>query len=236
MKLWHVVSVLALAATVLVGCGGGEATPAPVEEGDTGAYTSAVLDTSYTDALNVRSQLMLGTIQLEGTEGAVTPEQAQALLPLWKALQGGVTAQQEVATVLKQIEGTMTSGQLDAIAAMQLTQEDLRTWMQEQGPGVEGGFPGAGGGQETSPELRTTRQAEFGSEEMPPEMATRRAEMENMSEEEREALQATMEAGGGIPGGGGRPGGAGGAPGAGRGGFGPVLTPLIDLLTERAGE
>ena len=235
MKLWHIVSVLAIATVVLAGCGGGEATPATVEEEDAGAYTSAVLDTSYPDALDARNQLMLGTIQLEGTGDAVTTEQAKALLPLWQALRGGVTARQEVAAVLKQIEGTMTSGQLEAIAAMQLSQEDLRTWMQEQGPGVEGGFPGAGGGREISPELRATRQAEFGGEEMPPEMATRRAEFENMSEEEREALRATMEAGGGIPGGG-RPGGAGGAAGAGRGGFGPVLNPLIDLLTERAGE
>ena len=132
MKLWHIVSVLALAATVLVGCGGGEATPATVDEGDTGAYTSDVLDASYPDALNVRSQMVLGTIRLEETGNAVTPEQAQALLPLWKALQGNVSAQQEVAAVLKQIEGAMTSEQMEAIAAMQLTQEDLRTWMQEQ--------------------------------------------------------------------------------------------------------
>ena len=249
MKLWHIVSILSLAAMLLAGCGGGEATPAPVDEGDTGAYTSDVLDASYSDALNVRSQLMLGTMQLEETGNAVTPEQAQALLPLWKALQGGVTAQQEVAAVLKQIEGTMTSEQLDAIAAMQLTQEDLRTWMQERGVGFGGG---PGEGEELSPDALATRQAQFGEGEvpsdmgtrraefaegeMPPEMATRRAEMENMSEEEREALRATMEAGGGFPGGGGMPGRAGGAPGAGRGGFGPMLNPLIELLTARAGE
>jgi len=232
MKLWHMISVFALAANLLAGCGGAEATPAAVEEEDAGAYTSGVLDTSYADALNVRSQLMLGTMQLEGTGNAVTPEQAQALLPLWKALQGGVTAQQEVAAVLKQIEGTMTSEQVDAIAAMQLTQEDLRTWMQEQGVNFGAG---PGEGEEVSPDARATRQGQFGEGEMPPEIATRRAEMENMSEEEREALRATMEAGGGFPGGGGVPGGAGGAPGAGRGGFGPMLMPLIELLTERAG-
>ena len=247
MKLWHMISVFALAAILLAGCGGAEATPtAAVEEGDTGAYTSGVLDTSYADALNVRSQLMLGTMQLEGTGNAVTPEQAQALLPLWQAMQGGVTAQQEVAAVLKQIEGTMTSEQMEAIAAMQLTQEDLRTWMQEQGVG-----PGGGPGEGVSSDARATRQAQFGEGEvppdmgtrparlgegeMPPEMATRRAEMENMSEEEREALRATMEAGGGFPGGGGMPGEAGGAPGAGRGGFDPMLNPLIELLAERAG-
>ena len=89
-----------------------------------------------------------------------------------------------------------------------------------------------GGGQELSPEVRATRQAEFGGGEMPPEMATRRAEFENMSEEELEAMRATMEAGGGMPGGtGGRAGGAFG----GRQ-FRLLLSPLIEMLTLRAAE
>jgi hypothetical protein len=236
MKLWRIITMLALAAIVLAGCGGGEATPGPVDEGVGEAYTSAVLDTSYEGALGVSNQLALGTIQLEGTDHAVTPGQATALLPLWQALQGGVTVQAEVNAVLRQVEGTMTPEQLAAIAAMQLTQEDLRAWMQEQGLGAGGGFPGTGGAQESSPEVRATRQAESGGGwlppggEMPPEMATRRAEMENMSEEEREALRATARAGGGLSG---RPGG-----GAGAGGrqFIVVLNPLIELLTQRAAE
>ena len=89
MRLLHIVSLLALTAIVLVGCGGGEAAPAeapavaPADEGGGGASTSVVPDTSYPDALDVRSQLALGTMQLEGTGNAVTAEQAQALLPLW---------------------------------------------------------------------------------------------------------------------------------------------------------
>jgi hypothetical protein len=242
MRIWHVGLVLAIAAVVLAGCGAEEATPATADEGSDVVYTSEALDTSYDGALDARNQLMLGTIQLEGTENAVTPGQAQALLPLWQALRGGVTVQTEVAAVLKQIEGTMTSEQLEAIAAMQLTQEGLRAWMQEQGADVSGGFPGAGGGQEVSPEVRATRQAEFGSGEVPPEMATRRAEMENMSDEERAALRATAQAGGGFPGGseggagGGFPGGAGGRAGRGAGQFGILLNPLIELLTQRAAE
>jgi hypothetical protein len=227
MGIWQLGLALALVAGVLVGCGGGEATPEPVDEGVGETYTSAVLDTSYEGALNVSNQLALGTIQLEGTDNAVTIGQATALLPLWQALQGGVTAQAEVEAVLRQIEGTMTPEQLAAVAAMQLTQEDLRAWMQEQGPGF--------GAQEQSPELRATRQAESGGGwlppggEMPPEMATRRAEMENMSEEEREALRATAQAGGGLSG---RPGGGGGAGGR---QFIVLLNPLIELLQARAG-
>ena len=90
MRYWHVV-ILAISVTVLAGCGGEQATPAPADIGSSGTYTSAVLDTSYPDALDVRSQLALGTIQLEEAENGVTPEQATALLPLWQALQGGVT-------------------------------------------------------------------------------------------------------------------------------------------------
>jgi hypothetical protein len=175
----------------------------------------------------VSTQLVLGTIRLEETENAVTPEQAAALLPLWQALRGGVTAPAEVNAVLKQIEGTMAQEQLAAIAAMQLTRQDLQAWMQQQGPGVGGGFPGA----DQDPDVRATRQAEFGGGEMPPEMATRRAEFENMSDEEREALRATAQAGGGFSGGTG----AGGRAGAGGRQFVFLLNPLIELLEARAG-
>lgn len=225
MRYWHVV-ILAISVTVLAGCGGEQATPAPADIGSSGTYTSAVLDTSYPDALDVRSQLALGTIQLEEAENGVTPEQATALLPLWQALQGGVTAQAEVDAVLAQIEGTMTSEQLAAITAMQLTQDDLRAWAQSQGLGVPpgGGAGRMGGGQELSPEERATRQAERGGGREPsPEMATRRAEFESLSEEEREALRATIEAGGGR---------AGARPGQST----ILLDPLIELLTQRAAE
>jgi len=247
MKLWTIGLVVALVATVLVGCGGGEATPAPADEEASDAYTSEALDTPYADALDASSQLVLGTLRLEGTENAVTPEQAAALLPLWQALQGGVTAQAEVNAVLKQIEGTMTQEQLATIAAMQLTQEDLRAWMEEQGLGMGGGFPGAGGdmSEEERQALRATVEAGGGMQGGGPfgdlseeERANMRATMEaggmqgggpfgDLSEEERANMRATMEAGGGdMPG---RP-----ASGAGSRQFGPLLNLLIELLTERA--
>jgi hypothetical protein len=65
-------------------------------------------------------------------------------------------------------------------------------------------------------------------EDMPPEMATRVAEFESMSEEERDQMMATARAGGGAFGG--RAGAGGGA-----GGVGPLIRPLTELLTERAG-
>lgn len=252
------VLVVALPVTLLVACASSEPTQA-VEEVVSSSYTSEVLDTSYEGALSVSNQLMLGTLLLEETEHAVTPEQATTLLPLWQALQGGgLTIQAEIDAVLKQIESAMTQEQLEAIAAMQLTQEDLRAWMEEQGMGGGAPGPGAGGpggdeggrgpGGDMSDEereaLRATMEAGGGfpggppggaDGEMPPEMATRQAEFANMSDEEREAFRATMEAGGGFPGSRGQPGRGGGPAGGGQT-FGFLLGPLMELLEERAGE
>jgi hypothetical protein len=223
MKSWPMTLILVLTIAVLAGCGGEQA--APVDEGGSETHGSAVLDTSYPNALDVSGQLVLGILRLEETENAVTPKQATALLPLWQALRGGVTAQAEVNAVLKQIQGTMTQEQLGAIAAMQLTQEDLQAWIEEQGLRLEPG-PGRGGGaQEMSPDVRATRQAEFAGGEMPPEMATRRAQFESMSEEDWAALRATAEAGG-LP----------ARPGAGSRQLPILLRPLIEMLEARAGE
>jgi hypothetical protein len=249
MKDWIIKVLLVATVVALAGCGGAEATPAAGESiGQT--YTSAVLDTSYEGALGVSNQLVLGTLELEETESAITPEQAKSLLPLWRALQGGVTAQAEVNAVLKQIEGTMTQEQLQAIAGLQLTNEDMQAWMQEHEVGPDpGSFPSPGEGisDEERAALQATRQAEGGGGgippgggegapfgggpgggEMSPEMATRRAEFEGMSDEEREAMQATMQASGSFPGG------RGGAGGSGQ--FPILLSPLLELLEARAGE
>jgi hypothetical protein len=240
--------VLLLPVALLAACASSEPTQSAAQA-ISDSYTSAVLDTSYEGALSASDQLMLGTLLLEKTELAITPEQAKSLLPLWQALQGGgVTIQAEVNAVLKQIEGTMTQEQLQAIAGLQLTGNDLRAWMEEQGMG--GGFPGGGGdlSDEERQALRATAQAGGGfpggapggsSGEMPPDMATRRAEFANMSDEERQALRATAQAGGGFPGsapGGDRPSGAGGWGSSGTRQANFLLRPLIDLLEARAGE
>ena len=49
---------------------------------------SASLDSTYADTLGPNGQLALGTLLQEGTENAVTPEQAKALLRLWHVVQG----------------------------------------------------------------------------------------------------------------------------------------------------
>jgi hypothetical protein len=235
MRRWMMIGltcVLATTAVTMVGCGSEEVTEASEAVSET--YASEVLDTGYEGALDPGNQLALGTLKLEETEHAVTSEQAKTLLPLWQALQGGVTAEDEIGAVLKGIEGAMTGEQLAAVAEMQLTQDDMRALMEEQGFGPGGGFPAGGG----DPDARATRQAEFGGGggggtgrggEMPPEMATMRAQFENMSEEEREQMRATVQAGGGFPGG------TAGGPGGGGRGVGFLIRPVVELLTERAG-
>jgi len=242
MKSWYVWASLVLIAMIVTACGGAHATD--VEEAAVIHYESDALDTSFEGALDVSGQLALGTLRLEEAEHAVTEEQAKTLLPLWQALQGGgVTAEDEINAVLRGIEGAMTEEQLAAIAEMALTEEDMQAWMEEQGIGAGGGFPGAGG----DPDTRATRRAEGGGgmppggeipsgEDVPPAMATRTAEFQSMSEEEREAMRATAEAAGGV--GAGFRGGVGDGPGAFEGGVGQVrslLRPLIEMLTERAG-
>ncbi len=223
-----VVLVTVLAVPLLAGCGDG-ATPTPASLAE--AYASSNLDTSYEGALPAATQLALGTLLLEGTANAVTPQQAGTMLALWQALRGGALQDQaEVSAVLGQVERAMTPDQLAAIAAMHLTADDLATWMEQRGfampqrPDWPGGTPGAlprstpgaGGPGNLSPEARETMRAGFGA--MPPE--------------ERAGRMATAQAGG-MP--------AGGFPGrAGRAGTGTgellfLIDPLIELLAQRAG-
>ena len=167
--------ILVLAAVMLAGCKSSQPTPAVVSSSLGNTYASQALDASYPGALNAASQLMLGTLRLEGAENAVTPEQAKTLLLLWQALSGRVLqSDAERNAVLAYIEAQMTPAQLQAIAAMRLTQNNLLARMSEGGqeagfgvgrtgagqPGGAGAPPAAGGG--TMPPAMSTRQAQFG--------------------------------------------------------------------------
>jgi hypothetical protein len=241
VKFASITLILALAAGVLAGCGG-NATPATGQQGtvqvstDSAAYTSQVLDASYEGALPASSQIELGTLRLEGTDNAVTAQQAKALLPLWQAIQSGsLQGNAETNAVLKQIEGTMTAGQLAAIATMHLTFEDLGSVAQDQGvalgswPQAQGTRQAGGSGQggagfpgnlsdEQRAAMRATAQAGGFNGAAPGG---------NMSADQRAALRATAEASG-MTFGSSRAGGS-------QQGFLAVLAkPLIDLLTQRA--
>jgi hypothetical protein len=231
-----IAAVLALLAALVAGCGASQPTPTPEVAAGDETYVSANLDASYESALGVSAQLALGILRLEETANAVTVGQAGTLLPLWQALRGGsLQSEEETDAVLKQIENAMSGEQLEAIAAMRLTLDDLRAWAEGQGLTLqagEGQGPLGQGGQ-LSPEARATRQAQSGGQGPDPEaVGTMRAQFENISDEQREAMRATAQAGGGMPGfRGGARGFDGGQPMT-----RIVLGPLVDLLTARAAE
>ncbi|MEJ5224531.1 MAG: hypothetical protein WHV44_08750 [Anaerolineales bacterium] len=156
-----------LLALVLSACGANASAPLSTDVPSNAQYTSPNLDTTYENALPVRLQLTLGTLMLDGTPQAITPEQARELLPLYQALQAltasGTAAEAETNAVLAQIEATFTTEQLAAIRAMQLTTPKMQEWAAQNGLTLGSGT-GAGKGQGSgmSPEARATRQAEEG--------------------------------------------------------------------------
>ena len=223
--LWLVVVVVAVA---LASCK--KAAPTAVAETGTGD-----LPAGGPGGLGGMNGLALGTLRLEGSEEAVTPVQAAELLPLWQMIEGGsLQGAAETEAVLKQIEAKMTEAQLAAIEGMELTWQDMQSWMEEQGiemPAPPQGQQGGGGAFRTPGGV---------SEE---ERAKLREEFQNMTQEQRATRMAEMgierPEGGAPPGGpggfgdgqGGRPGGFGG-----RGGGNFLVEPLIELLSERAAE
>lgn len=141
--------------------------PPPLQVAPTDAAaaveTVGALTLEYADAASLRNQLAYGTVQLEGTALAVTPDQAQALLPLWQglaALSGSTrTAPEELTAVQDQIVAAMSPEQLQSIAQQQITNFVLSEFYADHGvvlatpvPGVTK-VPGSGNG--VSPEDKT---------------------------------------------------------------------------------
>ena len=178
-KRIFVIAILLGMVGVLSACSGNtEPVPAAqVQELDTSGNTASApagqvqeLDTSYANALDTRTQLLLGIVRLEeGTGPTLSKEQAAALLPLWQMyrslIASGTASQAEVDAVTSQILAFMTTEQIQAIIAMHLTQADMQAFNQSLGVSVPGVPPSGvvpGQGQQLSPEERATRQAQFG--------------------------------------------------------------------------
>jgi hypothetical protein len=178
-----IVGILLLLAVALAACGGGAADTT----GDTAPTMPA--ESAEDMALPLSMKLPTGTLMLEDTRHAVTPAQAQELLPLWQMLgalqESGTASQVEIEAVLNQIQGAMTPEQLAAIEEM--SPEDMQALFQELGirrqgesdtgeggrfrppegmmpPGGGEGRPGVGPGGfgNLSPEERATVMAERG--------------------------------------------------------------------------
>lgn len=92
--------------------------------------------TATDGTLSTETQLIVGTLKLDGTQQAVTSEQAKELLPMWQVYQdistSDTSAQEEVEGLLEQIQETMTDTQMQAISAMNLTQQDVFALLQSQ--------------------------------------------------------------------------------------------------------
>ncbi len=118
-------------------------------------------------ALSPATKLAVGTLKLEGSQQAVTAEQASSLLTLWQAYQAlsnsDTTAEVELDAVVKQIQEAMTADQIQAIDSMSLTRQSMMEVLQSlgMGPGSSSGT----GAQSTPPAVQSFAS---GSGNMPP--------------------------------------------------------------------
>jgi hypothetical protein len=114
--------------------------------------------------LSPMTELAIGMMKLDGTDGAITKEQAAALLPMWEVYRdlskSDTAAQAEIDGLTEQIQETITADQRQRISKMKLSMQDMFTVMQKEGANFGGqgtaqgnrgnngtggpGFPGGG--------------------------------------------------------------------------------------------
>jgi hypothetical protein len=138
----------------------------------TGCNSAAAATVTASSGLSTATRLAMGTLKLECTSQAVTANQAAQLLTLWEGYQSlsksDTSSQVELDALVEQIQGIMTADQLQAIEAMNLTDQSVSELMQSTGSsanasapvstpgsstlsqgspgGGPGGMPGGGGG------------------------------------------------------------------------------------------
>lgn len=165
MDKWIKIGLLVIVLLALTACGAeeaagtngaeSEAASAPEAADSTGSQEQdrEQLRTDFGEsALPPESQLMLGTLLLEDTEFAVGKDLAADLVPYWKVYQtlqnSDTTAPEELAAIIAQIQELMTADQVNTIAGLELTQEDLMAYVSEagllEGMRPEGTFTGDG--------------------------------------------------------------------------------------------
>mgnify|MGYP000882754802 CR=1 FL=1 len=134
MKSAFKIMFLAVLALSMTACTANNASQAAAKS-TTG--TAASTGTASTTALPELSKLIIGTFKLEGTENAVTASQAQDLLFLWEGYKELTTrdsaADEEKAALISQIGKSMTTEQMSAIEAMNLTQKDVMETVTQYG-------------------------------------------------------------------------------------------------------
>ena len=111
--------------------------------------------------LPTQTKLILGIVNLEETENAVTAEQAKELVPMFYVLQGlnesDTAAQEEIDGLTNQIQETLTDAQAQAIDGMSLSMRDMFAIAQSEGNSRNTNSSGttstSGGGMGGPPEM-----------------------------------------------------------------------------------
>jgi len=169
MKKIKISVLLLVVLLMLTACGGGEAPEAPLEGDNTSSEITAEQEQTRDEqpreelrfdfaenALPPASQLVLGTLMLEDTDLAVNGEVAPYLVPYWKLylnlLESETTAPEELEALIAEIQEVMDVDQVNYIAGLELTQDDLMVFINESGL-MEDLIPegGAGEGDGTRP-------------------------------------------------------------------------------------
>jgi hypothetical protein len=126
---------LLVLSLVLAACGSSSTTSTTTGTGP--AAASAGTAEPAQGALSPTARNILGIFKLEGTDLAVDAAQAATLLPLWQAyrslLKSGTAAPAELEAVQTQIGEALTAKQQDAIAAMNLTPQDMFAMAEQLG-------------------------------------------------------------------------------------------------------
>jgi len=169
-KSVFIFSIVLVMTLLLTACSSNASSPNTTESANSTAQSAT--------GLSQVNMLLVGSLKLEETSQAISQDEAAQLLPLWQAYRSlsssQTAAEAEVEALLQQIEGTMTSDQIQAIKEMNLTSTDMLELMQSMGGGVSlqgtpdpqstpgfdfpsGGFQGDAGGPPSGSTGGTTR-------------------------------------------------------------------------------
>jgi hypothetical protein len=130
-KIVLLLCILTISMMILTACSGSSNQSASNTE------TSGTNGSQGSTNLSQVNKLLVGTLKLEDSDQAITADEAAKLLPLWQAYRSmsnsQTSAEAEVDALLNQIQSTMTSDQVQAITAMNLTDTDMMDLMQSLG-------------------------------------------------------------------------------------------------------
>lgn len=126
-KLIGVLFILVIGTILLTACTG-MAAPTQASFGSSTETASAAL---------TASELVAGTLKLQGSEQAITSTQAKELLTLWEAYKqvnnSDTSSPLEVSALVSQINENMTADQISAIKAMGISASDIQSLADENG-------------------------------------------------------------------------------------------------------